>query len=268
INHGGIQCSLETVEQPLTASDVYSKKFARPAHAMLEEEVWEAIEAYGQAARRAKEAGFDGVEIHGAHGYLVSQFLSPLINRRNDRWGGNPKKRMQFLRDVVKSVRDQVGLQYPVMIKLGLMDGIEGGLRLAEGLDVLAALPEMGIDAVEISGGFSGEKFINVAKGIRPAENEAYFLFWAQQARPKVDIPILLVGGFRTRKMMEETLESGVVDFISLSRPLISEPDLPERMRLGLQQQSICLSGSLCHPLATGQGIACRCKVDRSLREN
>lgn len=268
INYGGLQCSLDTVETALSASDVHSKQFARPAHAMVEEEVLEVIEAYGKAARRVQEAGFDAVQIHGAHGYLISQFLSPLINRRNDRWGGNAQKRVQFLLDVAKSVRDKVGPDYPVLIKLGLMDGMEGGLRLADGLEVLAALPEMGIDAVEISGGFSGEKFLNSAKGIKPGENEAYFQYWAEQARPLVNIPILLVGGFRSRQVMEETLAGGAVDFISLCRPLISEPDLPNRLKQGLQDHSVCISGGLCYPVATGQGIACRCKVSRLSREH
>ena len=267
INYGGLGCSTETVETALSASDVFSKHFNRPAHAMVEEEVLDVIQAYGKAARRAKKAGFDAVQIHGAHGYLISQFLSPLINRRTDRWGGSPEKRMQFLRDVAQCVRENVGPDYPVLIKLGLMDGIEGGLSLAEGLDVLAALPEMGIDAVEISGGFSGEKFINSAKGIKPGQNEAYFHYWAEQARPRVNIPILLVGGFRSKNVMEETLAGGSVDFISLCRPLISEPDLPNRLKQGLQDHSICISGSLCYPVATGQGIACRCKVERAPRE-
>jgi 2,4-dienoyl-CoA reductase-like NADH-dependent reductase (Old Yellow Enzyme family) len=267
INHGGMQCSEETVEQLLTASDVYWNLIARPAHAMLEDEVLDAIAAFGQAARRVKEAGFDGVQLHGAHGYLIGQFLSPLVNRRKDRWGGSPVKRMQFLRDAAQAVRAQVGPDYPLLIKLGLMDGVEGGLPLEEGLGVLSALPQMGIDGVEISGGISGEKFVNIVKGIKPGKNEAYYLPWAQQARALVDLPILLVGGFRSGQVMEEVLESGTVDFISLCRPLISEPDLPIRLQRGLQKHSVCISGSLCYPLATHQGISCRCKVDRSIRE-
>ncbi len=261
INHGGMQCSQETVQHLLAPSDVGTDLLPRPARAMSEDEVSMIAEAYGQAARRVKEAGFDAVQIHAAHGYLVSQFLSPRINQRTDRWGGSLQKRMQFLRDIAASVRVQVGQDYPVLVKLGLMDGLEGGLSLEEGLGVVAALAEMGIDALEISGGIGGEKLTNVAKGVKAGVNEAYFMPWGLQARTVTNLPILLVGGFRTRQKMEQALQEGAADFISLCRPLISEPDLPERLRLGLQDRSICISGNLCYPKNPSEGIACRCKT-------
>jgi len=266
INHGGMNCSAETVEELVAPSDVGPDLIPRQARALTEDEVKEIIAAYGQAARRAKEAGFDGVQIHGAHGYLVSQFLSPLINHRSDRWGGSPQKRMQFLRDVAAAVRKQVGPDYPVLIKLGMMDGKDGGLSLEEGVAVVAALEEMGIDGVEISGGIGGDKLPNIVPGIKAGKNEAYFLPWAQQARPATRLPIMLVGGFRSRAVMQEVLETGTADYISLCRPLISETDLPERLRLGLQDRSICISGNLCWAKGPGEGISCKCKVDRSLR--
>jgi 2,4-dienoyl-CoA reductase-like NADH-dependent reductase (Old Yellow Enzyme family) len=267
INHGGMQCSQETVEELVAPSDLTTDLLPRPARALTEAEIHEIINAYGQAARRVKEAGFDGVQIHGAHGYLISQFLSPLTNHRSDRWGGSLQKRMQFLRDVASSVRAQVGPDYPVLIKLGMMDGKEGGLTLEESIPVIQSLEEMGIDGVEISGAIGGKKVTNIVPGIKAGKNEAYFLPWAKQARPVTRLPILLVGGFRTRATMQQALSSGAVDFISLCRPLISEPDLPERMRQDLQDRSICISGNLCWAKESGQGIACKCKVDRSLRE-
>ena len=263
INHGGMQCSSETVPDQLAPSAVMPPISVREARAMQEDEVLEIIEAYGEAARRVQAFGFDGVQIHGAHGYLVNQFLSPRVNQRIDRWGGSPEKRMQFLRDVAAAVRRRVGPDYPLLIKLGLMDGVEGGLTLSEGLDVVAALEEMGIDGVEISGGMGGEKFVNTAKGIKAGVNEAYFLPWAQQARQVTSLPILLVGGLRSKQKMEEVLQSDAVDYISMCRPFISEPDLPERLRLGLQEQSICISANLCWAEHAGEGIACKCRVER-----
>jgi 2,4-dienoyl-CoA reductase-like NADH-dependent reductase (Old Yellow Enzyme family) len=266
INHGGMQCSEETVDFLVSSSDITSDLLPRTARGMTTEEVLGTIEAYGEAARRVKEAGFDGVQIHGAHGYLISQFLSPLVNQRSDRWGGSPEKRMQFLRDVAAVVRDQVGPDYPVLIKLGLMDGNDGGLTMEEGLAVVSLLDEMGIEAVEISGGIGGDKFASTAKGIKVGKNEAYFLPWARQAKKVTDLPIIAVGGYRSLELMETVLDEGSADFISVCRPLISEPDLPERLRLGLQDRSICISGNLCFPKNAYEGIACKCKVDRSIR--
>ncbi|MCJ7622485.1 MAG: NADH:flavin oxidoreductase [Anaerolineaceae bacterium] len=267
INHGGLQSSEETVADPIAPSTVDEEYLARPAREITTDEIETVIKAYGQAARRVKEAGFDGVQIHGAHGYLVSQFLSPLTNQRTDRWGGSLEKRIQFLRDVAAAVREQVGPDYPVLIKLGMMDGVEGGLALEESVQVVAALDEMGIRGVEISGAFGGKLLTNIQKGVKVGKNEAYFLDWAEKSRPASDQSIILVGGFRSKKVMEEVLGAGTADFISICRPLICEPDLPERMRLGLQIHSICISANLCHPKNKNEGVACRCKVDRDLRE-
>lgn len=266
INHGGMNCSEETVTELIAPSDVSTDLLPRPAREMTEEEILQIIGAYGQAARRVKEAGFDGVQIHGAHGYLVNQFLSPLINRRGDRWGGDLEKRMQFLRDVSSEIREQVGPHYPVLIKLGMMDGKEGGLSLEDGVQIVSALEKMGVDGIEISGGIGGERVTNIIAGIKAGKNEAYFLPWAQQARKVTKLPILLVGGMRSKAVMQQVLDGGAADFISLSRPLISETDLPERLRLGLQERSICISGNLCWAKGPNEGIGCKCKVDRSLR--
>jgi 2,4-dienoyl-CoA reductase-like NADH-dependent reductase (Old Yellow Enzyme family) len=230
---------------------------------MTSEEIARLIEAYAQAARRVQEAGFDGVQIHGAHGYLVSQFLSPFVNRRTDEWGGDVEGRMRFLRAVCQAVREQVGPDYPVFIKLGMMDGIGEGLTLEEGLQVITALEEMGLDAVEISGGIGGGGDLNTRKGIRSEEEEAYFRPLAQKARQVTELPIVLVGGFRSRGVMESVLAAGDADFISVCRPLICEADLPNRLRQGLQERSACLSANLCWPERAGEGIACGCYADK-----
>lgn len=259
INHGGMQCSAETVSDPVAPSAVEPPYLSRPAREMTPAEIESVVQAFGQAARRVQEAGFDGVQIHGAHGYLVNQFLSPLVNHRADEWGGDWQKRLNFLRAVCEAIRAQVGPRYPVLIKLGMKDGIEGGLTVEDGVRVVAALQEMTINGVEISGGIGGE---STRKGVRAGENEAYFRPLAQKARPLTPLPLILVGGFRSRPVMEDVLASGDADFISMCRPLICEPDFPNRLQAGEQQQSTCISANRCWADGPGEGIACKCPID------
>jgi 2,4-dienoyl-CoA reductase-like NADH-dependent reductase (Old Yellow Enzyme family) len=262
INHGGMQCSRKTVKEAIAPSTIQASFLSRTAREMTLAELKLLIDAYAQAARRVKQAGFDALQIHGAHGYLVGQFLSPFVNKRTDSWGGDLDGRMHFLRAVCQAVREQVGSDYPVFIKLGVMDGVEGGLTLEEGVQVVAALESMGLDAVEISVGVGGEKATSIRKGIKSEEDEGYFRPWAQAAQPKTRLPIILVGGFRSRSVMEDVLASGDADFISLCRPLICEPNLPERMRLGLQERSRCISANRCWAAKPGDGISCKCPLD------
>jgi 2,4-dienoyl-CoA reductase-like NADH-dependent reductase (Old Yellow Enzyme family) len=263
VNHAGMNAKARDVSEPVAPSAIDESFLPGPAREMTPLEIDAAVQAYAHAARRCLEAGFDGVQIHAAHGYLISQFLSPFVNRRTDRWGGTAEKRMRFLRDVCSAVREQVGDDYPVLIKLGMMDGIEGGLTAEDGAQVVAALAGMGVDAVEISGGIGGKKNLNVRKGIRSEAKEAYFLPLAREARPLTPLPILLVGGFRSRSVMEAVLADGVADYVSLCRPLISEPDLPNQFRLGLKDKSRCLSANNCWPEEEGVGIACKCPHGR-----
>ncbi|MGD2104983.1 MAG: NADH:flavin oxidoreductase, partial [Anaerolineae bacterium] len=234
INHGGMQCSRQTVSQTIAPSAIDAPFLSRQPRAMNVEEVQTIIQAYAAAARRAQEAGFDAVQIHGAHGYLISQFLSPFTNRRRDAWGGpTVEDRLAFLRAVCEATRHEVGHDYPLFIKLGMMDGIDGGLTPEDGAKIAAALEGMSLDAFEISGGISGQESLNTRSRIRSEEDEAYFRPLAQRARPRTSLPIALVGGFRSRGVMEDVLQSGDADFISLSRPLIREPGLPNRLRDG-----------------------------------
>ena len=263
INHAGMQANAEDVPDAIAPSAIDAPFLSRPAREISSREIETVIQAYGNAARRCQESGFDGVQIHAAHGYLISQFLSPFVNRRTDKWGGSPKKRMRFLREVCAAVREKVGPDYPVLIKLGMMDGVEGGLSSDEGAQVVAGLENMGIDAVEISGGLGGKKNLNVRKGIRSEADEAYFLALARQARPVTQLPIILVGGFRSRSVMEQVLADGLADFISLCRPLITEPDLPNQLKRGLKEKSRCIAANNCWPINTGDGIACKCPHEK-----
>jgi len=153
INHGGMQCAKDVVDGTIAPSAISEDFLQQPAREMTADEIEMLVDAYAQAARRVKEAGFDGVQLHGAHGYLINQFLSPFVNKRSDGWGGDFNRRTRFLRSVCNAVRDQVGPTYPVMIKFGMQDGIEGGLSTDEGALVISLMADMGLDGVEISGG-------------------------------------------------------------------------------------------------------------------
>ncbi len=263
INHGGMLCRPECGHASMAPVDIDAPFLYQKSHRMTEEEIWEAIHAFGQAARRAQEAGFDAVQVHAAHGYLNSEFLSPWSNRREDRWGGPLSQRMHFLREVCAEVRKQVGADYPVFTKLGLLDGVEGGLTPEESLQVTAQLHTMRLDAVEFSSGINGKTNIAARKGIRREEEEGYFLPIVRQARPLTPLPILTVGGYRSRAVMEQVIQSGEADFISLCRPLISEPDFPNRLRLGLQKKSRCISANNCWEQTPGDGIRCKCPFEK-----
>ncbi|NIM95346.1 MAG: NADH:flavin oxidoreductase [Anaerolineales bacterium] len=263
INHGGMQSSEETVDDPIAPTFIDASFLDRPAREMTTDEVTMLVDAYAQAARRAKEAGFDAVQIHAAHGYLISEFLSPYVNRRTDDWGGDSQKRMRFLSEVSKAIRAEVGQDYPLLIKLGMVDNLQGGLTPEEAAKVVAELEEMGIDGLEISGAIGGGKSINIKKGIRREDEEAYFLPLARIAQPVTDLPIMLVGGFRSRSVMERVLQDGYADFISICRPLISEPNLPNLMRNGLKDKSRCLSANNCWAKEPGEGISCKCPHDK-----
>lgn len=259
LNHGGGNCSPEAVAQAIAPSSGSRDFYKQSPREINPERIPRLITAFQDAARRAKEAGFDAVQIHSAHGYLNSQFLSPLANQREDQWGGSLENRSRFLESVCRSVRDEVGPDYPLLIKFGIADGIQGGLTLKEGLKIIRSLHLWGLDGVEISAGFSGERFQSIQRGIRSEEQEAYFLPFVQETRAVTDLALIAVGGFRSRKVMEKTLLTGAADFISLSRPLIREPQLPNLLKSGERLKSTCLSLNQCWPEKSAEGIACKC---------
>jgi 2,4-dienoyl-CoA reductase-like NADH-dependent reductase (Old Yellow Enzyme family) len=251
INHCGSSCDPAVTSQPLSPSGVGTAKGSTP-RAMSEDDIAHVVDAFGQAARRAREAGLDGVQIHGAHGYLVTQFLSTKTNRRGDAWGGDPAGRSAFLEAVIRAVRGQVGDSYPVWIKLGVAGKAEGGLSLAEGAGVAASCAQSGVDCVEISHALGTPETIDtkleaafrpLAEGVREAVGPTY--------------PLALVYGFSTRAGMETVLEGGLVQMVSLCRPLIAEPDLPDKLRTVEAYEAACVRCGKCWPEALGKGIAC-----------
>ena len=258
MNHAGANCDPAVTPAALSPSGVATNELTPNPSVMTEAEILEVAQAYGQAARRAQEAGFDGVQIHGAHGYLICQFLTPATNTRTDRWGGDAERRLAFLRQVIDEVRGQVGPGYPVWIKLGVAGDEASGQTLEYGVQAAVACMEDGIEAIELSHGWNSPEWAKTAP-------EPPFLRMAEAVRAAVgpDYPLALVNGFRTLDAMESTLDSGNVDLISLCRPLIVEPDLPNRLRDGISDVAYCASCSQCWPNDLGEGIACH---NRSLQ--
>jgi len=243
LNHPGRQAprglNRETVApSAVPFRDEMQAFFATP-RALTRAEVRALINRFGKAARIVKKAGFSGVQIHGAHGYLVSQFLSPLSNQRTDDWGGTPEKRRRFVLAVYQAMRKAVGPDFPIGIKLNSADFQRGGFTEEESLDTLRALAAAGIDLIEISGGtYEAPAMTGVKTSQAPAKastraREAYFLAFAEKARAAVDTPLVVTGGFRTARAMAQAIESGAVDMVGLARILAIEPDAPQRLLAG-----------------------------------
>jgi len=218
---------------------------------------------FGAASARSAEAGFDALQLHGAHCYLMIQFLSPLTNRRTDKWGGSPERRRRFHVEVMRSVRRAVGESYPVWIKMGLQDDVDNGLQLGEGLAALKTLTAEGLSAVEVSVGFGAR----AAREQRPEDEEhAYFREDAAEAKRAVDIPVILVGGIRSLALAEDILRCGDADMISMSRPLIREPGLIARWQRGDTAPAKCISCNKCFSFGV-RGEPLECGEERRLRE-
>lgn len=233
-----------------------AKFFAAPRE-LSADEIEGLIIRYGNTARIAKKAGFTGVQIHGAHGYLVSQFLSPRHNQRQDQWGGSAENRRRFVLAVLAEMRRQVGKDFPIGIKLNSADFQRGGFTEEESLDAIRALVTAGIDLVEISGGtYEAPAMTGIETKIKPKAStlarEAYFLEFAEKVRAAVKVPLMLTGGFRSLDGMAQVLESGAVDFIGLGRLLAVEPDLPTRLLRGENPQHQI------RPISTGIGMVDR----------
>lgn len=225
------------------------------------EEIRVICDAFGKAALRAKSAGFDGVQIHAAHGYLLSQFLSPFFNRRTDEYGGCTENRARIVLEVLRSIRGEVGDTFPVLIKLNSEDFIDGGLSVKEMLCVAAMLEAAGIDVVEMSGGtiYASGDYSSIRTG-DPAtpQQEVYYREAATQFKVKIGVPLMLVGGIRSIVVAEDLIAQGVADYISLCRPLIREPGLVRRWREGDRRRATCLSENACFgPLLRGEGLFC-----------
>jgi 2,4-dienoyl-CoA reductase-like NADH-dependent reductase (Old Yellow Enzyme family) len=262
VAHAGSQSRVPEVE-PLAPSPVPNALTGRMVDPASEDEIAEVVEAFAAGARRAYEAGFDGVHIHGANGYLISEFASPLANRRGDRWGGGPRERDEFALAVAGAVRRAVPKGFPVTMKIGFADAPEGGLEVQESLVRAERVLGLGIDGIEVSIGVmeaptdSANAYVAVDRR-RAAQDwllhrllsnprpEAYFRPWAHQLRETVDTTILLAGGMRTAETMSDVVASGDADFVAMARPFIREPDIVGQIAAGRRGMVDCTSCNLC----------------------
>lgn len=255
IAHGGRQSIPSACNgSPIAPSPVPYPVTKLTPREMTEDEIREIIRSFAQAAGRAREAGFHGVQLHSAHGYLLSQFISPFTNRREDKWGGSVENRARILLEVLKACRKEVGKEFPILIKLNSDDCIGDGLKIEDAVKIASMLGKAGIDAVEVSGGI-GDSFPSACRpDIDSPGKEAYFSDNARKIREVLSVPVICVGGIRSKEVMESIINTKKADMVSMSRPFIREPDLVERLRNGLAEKASCISCNQCwHP----KGIRC-----------
>ncbi len=273
LSHGGRQADPKvTGAKPVGPSPVRDKlSFVKPRQ-MTEEEIEKTIGDFGEGARRVQEAGFDGVQIHAAHGYLVNQFLSAYTNRRRDAWGGSIEGRMRFLTGIYEAIRSRVGPDYPILVKINAEDFVKTGVHPEECVVHCKRLEGLGIAAIEVSGGIAEKGFVTI-KGDIPMDlvlqgrgrverlltrvmegslkkaaafEEAFYLPQAAIVKKNVKVPVLAVGGMRRRKKMEEVIEQGQADFISLCRPFIRQPNLVKLLERDEGDPISCTSCNRC----------------------
>lgn len=238
LSHPGKQCPRGLNKETVSPSAVgfgpqLSAAFPVP-RALSEPEILDIIQRFGYAARVCKEAGFEGIQLHGAHGYLISQFLSPLSNIRTDQWGGSIENRMRFLLEVYKEVRKQTGDHFIVGVKLNSADFQKGGFDENDAIAVFRAIDALGIDFIEISGGtYEAPAMAGAKRKQSTVAREAYFLEFAEKIRSEVKTALMVTGGFRTRQGMDAALASGACDFIGIARPLAVETNAPANLIAG-----------------------------------
>jgi 2,4-dienoyl-CoA reductase-like NADH-dependent reductase (Old Yellow Enzyme family) len=245
--------------QPIAPSAVLDTSTGVLPREMTEDDIERIIEDFAQGARRVKEAGFDAVQIHCAHGYLLSSFISPYTNRRKDQWGGTTENRVRIVGEIYKRCRAQVGYDYPILVKYSSWDKMENGLRPEEGVIVGQMMADMGFDGIEVSAGIfeDGGSMVsgNAPIGIRPPQ--AYNRHVAKALKSKVNVPVMLVGGITDPKVMEEIVESGDADYISMCRALISDPALPRKIQEGKLEPARCIQCNLCGDYCSTRPLHC-----------
>lgn len=260
----GCKCAVQIFHQGMagyspsgdsnTPGKVFGLKDIRP------EEITVTIKSFGLAARRVKEAGFDAVAVHGAHGYLLNQFLCPAANNRTDKWGGSLENRMHFTQEVYSAIREQVGDDFPILWKINTSDYIDGGNGIEQYARVVKTLAQMGVNLVELTGGMERQTKLRARLGQEAGEHEAYF-YWAidtmKEAIAGTETALAITGGIRSLKAMENLLKSGI-DLIGICRPLICEPGLPNRLLHSPdKRRSKCTSCNKCYFHIARQPLKC-----------
>ncbi|HEY4242929.1 MAG TPA: NADH:flavin oxidoreductase/NADH oxidase family protein [Kofleriaceae bacterium] len=260
LSHTGRLVSSTINSAPLAPSEVeldvpasLGRSYAKP-QAMTEEQIAHAIAQFGSAARLVKAAGFTGVHVHGAHGYLISQFLSGRSNVRSDRWGGTLLNRARFLLETIASIRAAVGQRFPIGLKLNSSDFMKGGFTNDDALEVVGWLNDSGLDLLELSGGSVeqpksfGITFKDEGQDARPEstiKREAYFVDFAAKIRNVAKMPVMVTGGFRTADAMNHAISAGEVDMIGLARPFCADPDIAAKLLSGESDRAPSLEATL-----------------------
>ncbi|HUI46740.1 MAG TPA: NADH:flavin oxidoreductase [Nitrospirota bacterium] len=264
--HAGGQARVPPGINLIAPSALAATEYSAVPSGMSLGDISEVVAAFGESSRRAKVWGFDAIQLHAAHGYLINQFLSPRTNHRVDAYGGSIENRMRFLLDVYRSARCAVGADFPVLVKLNGSDFIKNGFSIDDAVKVAAALDHEGIDAIEVSGGTpaSGD-CTPVRRKIDTREQEAYNLPLAVRIKSAVSCPTMVVGGFRTFDLVREVIEKEKADYISLARPFIREPGLVHRWQAGDTSRARCISCNGCYRPGLREG-GITCIVDRTER--
>lgn len=239
---------------PLAPSAVFEPTFNITPREMTEEEIERTVCDFIQAARRAKEAEFDGIQLHVAHGYLLSSFISPHTNRREDAWGGSTANRTRIVVKILRGIKTLLGEAFTVIIKLNSSDFLPAGLHLEESAEIARILVDQGVEGIEVSGGMTEAGQGSVWKGLRPEEKEGYFVESAGKIKKSVSVPVFGLGGIRTFAAMEKMVEAGKADLVSMCRPFIREPHLLKKFRAGEIGKSECIS---CNKCFNPRGIRC-----------
>lgn len=258
--HAGCRAAPDVAGAVIQGPSARAEGNGPACQAMTLEEIQETVEAFGRAALRAQRAGFDGVQIHAAHGYLLSQFLSPFYNQRTDAYGGTIANRTRLVCEVLQRIRACTGSEFAILAKLNAEDFLEDGFSVDDMLYTAARLAELGLDALEISGGTTHSGALNPIRTTRAPspELEAYYGETVRRLRTRVDLPLILVGGIRSYETAAQYIHADIVDYIAMCRPLICEPDLIQRWQAGDTARSACRSDNQCfRPALSGRGIYC-----------
>lgn len=249
-------------------SAIRDESTGRVPKEVTKQEIQLLVEAYAAAAERCVKAGFDAVQLHGAHGYGINQFLSPCTNTRGDAYGGNLRNRYRFLAETLEAVRGAVGEDFPVIIKLNGHDHLEGGMLPEDGVEIARRLSDDGIDAIEVSGGTptSPKNTGPTRTKIKTEQDEAYFADLACRVKQAVRVPVITVGGVRSLKKIGDILSDGIADYVAMSRPFIREPQLMNRWKSGDTERARCISCNGCFETGV-KGMGISCKVERKLKK-
>jgi len=269
IVHGGRQAAIsEEYQVPMAPSKIKDELSGVVPREMTEQEILEVIEAFTRAAARTKKAGFDGVQLHCAHGFLLSNFISPYTNRRADRWGGSVENRARIVTEIIRQIKELAGSDFPIFVKLNATDGFQQGsqkadlgINISQVLETAKLLEKTGVCSIEVSGGISEAGKVTVRTAINSPAEEAYFGEYSKAIKKAVNIPVILVGGIRSLSVMESLLEEGCADLISMSRSFICEPDLVLKPKSEKAKKAMCASCNLCFDL---EGVKCNYEFNRN----